>query len=258
MLSRAVLNLLMGCAISTLVACGDGSTGSADGGDGVIGTGVYSGVAQKGPLLLGSTVTVQEIDAKLSPTGKQYSYQINSDLGTFSATSTFTSKYLGINATGYYFDEVTNGISTSTVTLNGVSDLNTDTTLNVNLLTTLAYQRTKNLVNTLGLSVAAARSQAEQEVLAAFGIRNGATYGSFGSFDISKRGDGDGILTALSSVFVYGNSAGALSSLIANFQSDIADNGVIDTAATQAALTSAATQVNPTVIAYNLSQKYGT
>jgi len=32
-----------------------------------------SGVAQKGPLIKGSSVTAQELDAKLSPTGKQYS-----------------------------------------------------------------------------------------------------------------------------------------------------------------------------------------
>src|SRR6267143_1081573 len=64
-----------------------------------------SGVAQKGPLIKGSTVTAQELDSKLSPTGKQYSYQIASDLGTFAPTSTFSSEYIGLNASGYYFDE---------------------------------------------------------------------------------------------------------------------------------------------------------
>jgi hypothetical protein len=56
-------------------------------------------------------VTAQELDASLSPTGKQYSYQINSDLGTFSPTSTFGSQYIGLNATGYYFDELANAVS---------------------------------------------------------------------------------------------------------------------------------------------------
>jgi hypothetical protein len=57
------------------------------------------GVAQKGPLIQGSTVTVQELDAALAPTGKQYSYQIDSDLGTFSPNSSFTSQYLSLSAT---------------------------------------------------------------------------------------------------------------------------------------------------------------
>jgi trimeric autotransporter adhesin len=54
-----------------------------------------SGVAQKGPLIKGATVTAQELDASLSPTGKQYSYQITSDLGTFTPNSAFGSQYIG-------------------------------------------------------------------------------------------------------------------------------------------------------------------
>ena len=67
--------------------------------------------AQKGPLIKGSTVTAQELDASLTPTGKQYSFQTDSDLGTFSPTSAFTSQYIGVNATGYYFDELANAVS---------------------------------------------------------------------------------------------------------------------------------------------------
>src|SRR5215469_15762620 len=82
-----------------------------------------TGVAQKGPLIKGSTVTAQELSSNLSPTGKQYTYQIASDLGTFFPTSTFGSQYIGLNATGYYFDEVASALSTGTITLNGYSDL---------------------------------------------------------------------------------------------------------------------------------------
>ena len=63
-----------------------------------------SGVAQKGPLIQGSIVTAQELDAALAPSGKQYSYQVTSDLGTFTPNSKYGSQYIGINATGYYFD----------------------------------------------------------------------------------------------------------------------------------------------------------
>ena len=80
----------------SLFGCGGGGGGPSSGGTTTPPT-TYtasSGVAQKGPLLLGSTVTAQELNANLSPTGKQYSYQINSDLGTFTPTSTFTSQYI--------------------------------------------------------------------------------------------------------------------------------------------------------------------
>jgi hypothetical protein len=214
-----------------------------------------SGVAQKGPLIKGSAVTAQELDSSLSPTGKQFSYQTNSDFGAFSPTNTFASQYIGVYATGYYFDEVQNAVSSGPITLNGYSDLAVDTVLNVNLLTTLAYQRIQHLVTSQNMSFAAARTQAENEVLTALNIPAGS-YGSFGTLDLSGNTDGDHILAAISAIFVYGNSAGPLSQLIANFQADIGTNGVITNSATTAALVAAAEAINPATVAANLTQEY--
>jgi hypothetical protein len=214
-----------------------------------------SGVAQKGPLIQGSAVTVQELDPSLSPTGQQFSYQILTNFGTFSPTSTFTSQYLGLIATGYYFDEVADVVSTGPVTLYAYSDLAADSVLNVNLLTTLEYQRIQNLVTQSNMTFAAARAQAETEVLAALNIP-AAGYGSFDSLNLTGNSDGDYILAAISSLFVYGNSAGPLSALIASFQSDIGTNGVITNPATAAALTAAAKGINPSTVAANLTQYY--
>ena len=244
---------------SGLVACGGGGGGSTTNQPPPPPPATYtatSGVAQKGPLILGSTVTAQELDAALSPTGKQYSYQITSDLGTFSPTSKFGSQYIGVDATGYYFDEIANAVSTGPITLNGYSDLSATPVLNVNLLTTLAYQRIQHLVTMSNMSFSAAQTQAENEVLAALNIPNGSQYGPFGALDISKSGDGNSILAVVSSLFVYGNTAGSLSALIASFQSDIAANGTITSAATKSALATAAANVNPGTIAANLTQKY--
>ena len=216
-----------------------------------------SGVAQKGPLQMGSLVTAQELDANLSPTGKQYTYQINSDLGTFSPdTNKFTSRFIDLNATGYYYDEVTHAVSTGKITLNGISDLSENTVLNVNLLTTLTYQRIKKLVTTQGMSIAAARVQAENEVLAVFNIPNGSRYGNFSSLDISKGRDGDCILVAISSIFVLGNNAEKVSELIAKFQFDIAENGVLTDAALKATLASSAQALDTEAVAANLNAKY--
>jgi hypothetical protein len=214
-----------------------------------------SGVAQKGPLIQGSTVTVQELDPSLSPTGQQFSYQILTNFGTFSPTSTFTSQYLGLNATGYYFDEVVNAVSTGPVTLYAYSDLAVDSVLNVNLLTTLEYQRIQNLVTQSNMTFVAARAQAETEVLAALNIP-AASYGSFDSLNLTGSSDGDYILAAISSLFVYGNSAGPLSALIASFQSDIGTHGVITNPTTAAALTAAAKGINVSTVAANLTQYY--
>ena len=246
-------------AVASLSACGGGGGGSSavtpPPPPPPVTYTANSGVAQKGPLIKGSSVTAQELDSRLSPTGKQYSYQISSDLGSFSPTSAFSSQYIGISATGYYFDEVANAVSTGPVTLNGYSDLTAASVLNVNLLTTLAYQRIQHLVTSSNMTFAAATTQAEKEVLAALNIPAGS-YGGFSALDLSGSTDGDHILAAMSSVFVYGNSAGPLSQLIANFQSDIGTNGVITNSATQATLTNAGKSVNPAAVAANLTQAY--
>jgi hypothetical protein len=242
---------ILGCLV--LAACGGGGGGATSPPSGTFSA--KSGVAQKGPLIKGSIVTAQELDANLSPTGKQYSYQISSDLGTFSPTSTFGSQYIGLNAIGYYFDEVQNAVSTGTVILNGYSDLALNTTLNVNLMTTLAYQRIQVLVTKSGMTFSAARTQAENEVLTALNIP-AASYSPFDTLDLSGSSDGDHILAAISSIFVNGNSAGPLSQLIDDFQSDIGANGIITNAKTTAALAAAAAAIDPTAVAANLTQEY--
>jgi Bacterial Ig-like domain (group 2)/Putative Ig domain/Galactose oxidase, central domain/Kelch motif len=214
-----------------------------------------SGVAQKGPLIQGSTVTAQELDANLSPTGQQFSYQILTNLGNFTPTSTFTSPFIGLNANGFYFDEVQGATSSAAITLNGYSDLAVDSVLNVNILTTLEYQRIQTLMAKSGLTFTAARTQAEGEVLAALNIPP-ASYGSFGTLDLSGNSDGDHILAAISSIFVYGNTAASLSVLMASFQSDIGKNGVITVSSTKTALAAASKSVNATTVATNLTQYY--
>jgi hypothetical protein len=200
---------------------------------------------------------VQELNSTLSPTGAQYSYQITDNFGDFSPNSAFSTQYIGVLATGYYFDEIANAVSAGPITLNGYNDLAVDTVLNVNLLTTLAYQRIQNLITKQNLSFTAARTQAEKEVLTALNIPPG-NYGSFGTLSLSGNTSGDQILAAVSCLFVYGNSAGPLSQLIANFQSDIGANGVITNASTTAALVAAAKGVNPATVAANLTSYYAT
>jgi uncharacterized protein YjdB len=242
---------LTSLALMTLAACGSAVQPVAPLQDTYT---AASGVAQKGPLAKGSTVTAAELNASLSPAGEQFSYQVTTNLGAFVPASTFTSEHIGLNASGHYFDEVQNAVSTGTVTLTGYSDLAVDKVLNVNLLTTLEYQRIQNLV-TSGMTFAAARTEAENEVLAALNIPSGS-YGAFSTLDLSGATDGDHILSAISCLFVYGNSSGPLSQLIANFQSDIGTYGVITNAATKAALIAAAKAINPTAIAANLTAEY--
>jgi hypothetical protein len=214
-----------------------------------------AGIAEKGPLITGSAVTAQELDANLSPTGKQYSYQINSDLGDFTPTSAFTSQFIGVSATGYYFDEVLGTVSAGPITLNGYSDLSADSVMNVNLLTTLAYQRIRTLVVQSGRPFASARVQAEIEVLSALKIPAGS-YGSFGTLKLGGNDPGAQILAAISSLFVHGNNSGQVAALIQNFQNDIGTDGTVDSSDTLLALDTAAENLDAAGVAQNLNQRF--
>jgi hypothetical protein len=244
---------------SILVAsCGGGGGGDSTGGGPSPTPTTYtasSGVAQKGPFVKGSTVTAQELDRSLAPTGKQYSYQVSSDLGAFAPDAKFTTAYIGVSATGNYFDEVANTTSAASITLTGISDLSSDPVLNVNVLTTLEYMRIQALVKS-GKAFAAARSQAESEVLAAFNIHTPTAFGPFGTLDLSKSRDGDKILATVSSLLAYGNTPENLKAVMASVQADIAANGAITNPAIRATLAASARALNPAAVAANLNSKY--
>ena len=184
-----------------------------------------AGVAQKGPLAIGSTVTARELGLNLSATGNLYSYTTTSATGAFMPNSTFASPLLSMTATGSYADEVTGAASDGPVTLKSYANLGSETVLDVNVLTTLAYTRINTLLNTKGMSFADARAQAEREVLASFGIVLGTSPGAFGSLDVGANTNGGHILAALSSVIVQGRTAAQVNTLLTALQADIGSQG---------------------------------
>ena len=254
--------------VAGLSGCGGGSSGggsSATSAATVINA--ISGVAQ-GPLISGSIVIVQEVDVSLNPVSATPSSKTISGLGTY---STPPGTYIDLNASGKYFDLLLNTASAGSVILNSYAS-GADPSLNVNILTTLAYQRIKTLVNKTGPTLgnfAAARKQAETEVMSLFHIsdpfvdQNGSQI-NFGSLDLAKggnnlNGNGHNFLAAITSLFEFGNSSSQLGALLASFQSDLADNGCIDTTATRSALINSMNSMsglNPATAAASLSSEY--
>ncbi len=108
MTSRTTTIILALAIMLVLYACGGGSGGS--GGEETSKTPVdtYSaiGFVQKGPFISGSSITIQELDNKLDPTGISYQTETIDDFGSFSIGSKIKTKYVEIIATGYYFNEV--------------------------------------------------------------------------------------------------------------------------------------------------------
>ena len=186
-----------------------------------------NGSVQKGPFVLGSSITIQPLDDKLNPTGQVFNTVTNDDAGHFNLGSVMPSKYAEIMASGYYFDEVVGALSQGTLTLRAIADLE-DGVANVNLLTTLVMQRTVNLVSNKDISISEAAKQAEQELFISLGIpKDEIPDVRFSRMDISQAGDHNALLLAISVALQHQRTTAELTELISKLAADLADDGVI-------------------------------
>ena len=258
-LKSVPLPALWSLALATLLAaCGGGSpAGSTATVPSAATYTATAGLAQKGPLVAGSMVSVRELGLNLSTTGNLYNYTTKAG-GAFTPSDKYASALLAVTATGNYTDEVTGATSDGPVTLTSYANLGTDTVLNVNVLTTLAATRTNTLLNSGGMSFANARAQAQREVLGAFGIALGTAPGDFGSLDASANTDGGHILAALSSVIVQGRSSAQVNALLAALQADINVNGAVINTGNLATLARSEQALNLNKVAARLGAIYGT
>ncbi len=270
---RNSLNL-SACAVATAVllsACGGGDGAKVSKIDG--GFSIEGGIAQKGPMAARSNVAIDELlTSSFASSGTSYHLQTTGDLGEFDTSALkFKLQYIKTYVSGYYRNENTGQLADDQVTLMGYSDLNADRLVNVNLLTTLAGPRIEKLVqdktNTSYYGkFAAARTQAQKEVLAAFRIYNAADLlpggtdssknivaGNFNEIDLSKTQTSSQILAALSAVAVTAGVNGAgISEFIADFQADLTSDGLISTTAVRNQIDAASDTTNMTLVATNL------
>jgi len=274
------LSALVAAAALLLAACGGGG-----GGDGAKvskidnGFSVEGGIAQKGPMAAGSRVSIDElISSTFASAGASYNLQTTGDLGNFDTSALRLSRqYIKTYVSGYYRNEITGLLANDQVTLMAYSDLDADRLVNVNLLTTLAGPRIEKLVQdktstSTYRKFSAARLQAQKEVLAAFRIYNSTDLmpggvdstknivpGNFNELDLSKTQTGSQILAALSAVAVQAGTNGAgISEFIADFQADLAADGLIDQTAVRSQIDTASDTINMAVVASKLKTFFPT
>ena len=210
-----------------LQACSDNDVaGGASGDAGIVAikNREIAGVTQKGPFLVGSSVTIQELDGHtLGQTGNSFRVSVKSDQGDFAVKGVnLVSQYALLEVNGYYRNEVTGKKSEGMIALNAVTDLSDRSNVNVNLLTHLESGRVLALVQNAGLSFADAKAQAEREIFESFGFGDVAE--SSEDLDLFT-GEGGAALLALSVLMQGEGSAADLSERIARASLSFADNG---------------------------------
>jgi len=246
LLKSIELFIATGIAVTMLTACGGGGS-EARVSHTDQGYTVDSGLAQKGPLVRGSGITLSELTAStLQPNGKSYTFEVKDDTGKFSpAGIVFSSDFLETTALGYYYDEYQGSRSESMVYLRGLSNLAAsggDKAVNVNVLSSITKDRIKKLVTTAPkMPFALARAQAERELLAALFIYNrsdiftGLTVNNvtesanFMEMNLEAARTSDQILSAISGLItVIGMTGSDINYFVNQAATDLADDGLLN------------------------------
>ena len=108
-----------------------------------------TGFTQKGPFLKGSTVYLYELSdgRTLKQTNGNFTSKITSDDGRYKFSARdLVSQYAMVVVDGYYRNEVTGGTSDAPIRLTALTDMRKRSSVNVNLLTHMEFDRVYNLV----------------------------------------------------------------------------------------------------------------
>jgi len=243
-----------------LITCGGGGGGGPTEPEGptyVVNLTSLSGNAQKGPFNNGTAINIAELTNALSPTGRNFSTAITDNTGRFSVANVqLESPYVELRANGYYFNEVSNQISSGQLTLFALSNLSGKTSLNVNILTHLEKNRMGILMSgTTPLTFAQAKLQAQEEVFAIFDYSR-ANVPESELLDISQGGAANGKLLAMSAIIQGDLSVGQMSELLANMSTDIASDGTLDDATLRNTLIDNSKNLDLAQIRANLEARY--
>jgi len=178
-----------------------------------------SGFSQKGPFVRGSSITLFELDSNVVQTGKSFQSTISDDKGSFEINSvSLISPYVRLKTDGYYYNEISGKKSSSPITLYAIADLTNKSSLNVNLLTHLEYEKVQKLVES-GESFSKAKKQAQQDILKAFGI-NG-DFASSEDMSIFGSSEGSAILLAISILLQGDRDEASFTDLLTDFNQSI-------------------------------------
>lgn len=164
------------------------------------------------------------MDENLQVLGSLYSATIQDDLGNFSfGSKLFEAPYAELTANGYFFNEVDGELSSGTLNLRALVDLSDETTVNVNLLTHLKYQRIQKLIAE-GMRFREANKHAQKELFTAFGLQKYAEKDA-STFSIAGGTDESAALIAISSLLLVDRSEAALTEYLAKLCREFGENG---------------------------------
>ena len=215
-----------------MAACSDDKVAGGTTEDaGIIANLDVAGLAQKGPFVKGSVVTLQGVDCKtMDFTDEVFEGSVINDDGEYVVENVNLSvACVMLEVTGYYLNENTGKKSTGEISLHTLTDLSDRKNVNINVFTELEYKRVMNLVTEKKMPFADAKKQAEKEVLTAFDVK--AKEGDFAPFedlDVFEKGKENVALHDVSVMLQADLDASELAERLENIATDIAKDGKWD------------------------------
>lgn len=215
-----------------------------------------NGTIEKGPFLTGSKVTLYELDENLNQTGKNFRTETINDKGDFSFSEIeLSGRYIELEISGYFYNEIIGRHSNSQINLNAITDLSGEGNVNVNILTHLEFKRVKKLMKE-GSSFLNAKRLAEKELLQIFHITT-----EFKNPEKISLTDGDenaAMLLAISSILLYNKSEGEFSEFISKLSNEFAEEGTITSKLLLEEIYYGETGVNALSVMDNIKKYYRT
>mgnify|MGYP004535741961 CR=1 FL=1 len=238
-------------AVLTLASC---SSSDDDGHTGPVSKQI-AGHIEKGPFVQGSEVTLTDLNKDLSQSGKTFTTNTSTDLGSFDFGQTLdlSSGLVELKTSGYFYNECSGKLSNSQITLKAIANANESKNLNVNLLTHLEYARVKKLVKD-GYSFSKAKEQAEKEILKTFAITDKINTPE--KVSLTDNNKDASILLAISSIMLYDKSEAEFSEFIAKFSSDLEKDGTIDDNSTKEKIKDGQEHCHPSEIVKTMEDFY--
>ena len=195
------------------------------------------GLAQNGPYADSSVVKLTALDeSTLESTEQVFTGMVEGGFGGYSVKAeSLKSNIARVSVTGKYLEAKSGRLSEKELTLYALTDLNVHDSVNVNLFTTLEYERVRELVKNKKLSFADAKKQARNELLDAFHVAIKDEKGNdvnfddpekwsvYGIRDIENR-DEDKVLMGLTAIF-SSYSGNSFESFVKVFAEDFAKDG---------------------------------
>ena len=247
--------------------CGGGGGGGSDtGATPALPSGdarLVSATAEKGPFVIGSSVTVNRLDSQAQPIASTLTTETEDNLGNFSFS--IEPGPVSISVDGFHFNEITGGLAQGRLTLRAIYDVQDTQTqrAHVNILTHLIHLRVESLVQA-GSSIPDAVQTAQTELVdqlspffGPFSPDNFTNYSVYASDSTSSDGAAY-MLAVTASIYQFAINRGGvggfdseLALILNNLSDDFAD-GVFDLQWILDGIDAGSIQVDPAQLTENL------